>query len=392
MKKAYIIGGVRTPIGTFLGSLSNLSAVDLGTIVIKELLNRTKVDPAKIDEVIVGNVLQAGLGQNPARQCAVYSGIPHYVPSYTINKVCGSGLKSVILAAQSIMIGENNIVIAGGIESMSNAPFVLQGLRKGIKMGNIEAIDVMIHDGLWDKFYSCHMGITAENIVKKYNVSREDQDIFAFNSQMKAKKAIEDGKFVDEIVPIHIKEKNEEKIVKVDEHPRPNTTLESLSKLKPVFQKDGTVTAGNASGINDGAAAVLVISENLLKEYNTEFKFEIVSFASTGIDPAYMGLGPVEAIRKVLNKANYKVDDIDIWEINEAFAAQSLQVIRELNLPQEKVNVNGGAIALGHPIGASGTRILITLMHEMHRKNLTLGIAALCIGGGQGIALLIKKV
>jgi acetyl-CoA C-acetyltransferase len=392
MKKVYIVGGYRTPIGKFLGVLSNLNAIDLSAIVIREIINKLHIDPSLIDEVIIGNVLQGGLGQNVARQIAINAGIPYHVPSFTVNKVCGSGLKSVVLGAQSIMVGENNIVIAGGTESMSNAPFVLHGVRQGVKMGNLELVDIMIHDGLWDKFYKCHMGVTAENIAKKYSISRDEQDFFAYNSQMKTKKAMEEGKFRDEIVPISIKEKKEEKIVDFDEYPRPTTTLEDLKKLKPAFQSDGTVTAGNASGINDGAAAVLLVSEELIEKVDTKFKFEIISFASSGLDPAYMGLGPVEAIKKLLNKTNYKIDDIDLWEINEAFAVQSIQVIRELNLPLDKVNVNGGAIALGHPIGASGTRILITLLHEMHKKNLKLGIASLCIGGGQGIAMLVKNI
>lgn len=392
MKKVFIINGLRTPIGTFMGSLSNLSSVELGSIVLKDLIQKTNIESDRIDEVIIGNVLQAGLGMNPARQCAIRAGIPYHVPSFTVNKVCGSGLKSVILATQSIMIGDNNIVIAGGIESMSNAPYLIPNFRKGNKMGNVELIDTMIHDGLWDVFYECHMGITAENIAKKYNITREEQDEFAYDSQMKAKNAMESGKFKDEIVKITIKDKKSEITVENDEHPRPNTTLETLAKLKPAFDPNGTVTAGNASGINDGAAAVMLVSEDKLNDINAKFKYEIISFASSGLDPAYMGLGPIDAITKALKKANLTINDVDLWEINEAFAVQSLQVIRELKLSKEKVNVNGGAIALGHPIGASGTRILVTLMYEMQRRNSKIGVASLCIGGGQGVALIIKKI
>ncbi len=393
MDKVYIITGCRTPIGTFLGSLSDLSAVELSTLTIKEVVNRLELDVNIVDEVIIGNVLQAGLGMNTARQALIYGGLPDKIPAFTVNKVCGSGLKSVILAAQSIMLGENQLVIAGGTESMSNAPFVLRNIRKGIRMGNIELYDTMIYDGLWDKFYNCHMGITAENIGSKYHITREEQDKFAYESQMKASKAIKENRFQEEIVSVKIQDKKGEKIIELDEHPRPDITIDALKKLKPVFKQDGTVTAGNSSGINDGAAAVVVCSEAMLKKLNKyDFIYEIVSFSSIGLDPAYMGLGPVNAIIKTLNKANLKVDDIDLFEINEAFAVQALQVIKELNIPNEKVNVNGGAIALGHPIGASGTRILVSLLYEMKKRNARYGVASLCVGGGQGIALLVKKV
>ncbi len=392
LEKVFIVGGVRTPIGSFLGSLSNLDANDLGAIVIEELLKRTQINKEEIDEVIMGNVIQAGNGQNVARQSAIKAGLGYHIPSFTVNKVCGSGLKSVILAAQSIMIKDNRVVIAGGTESMTNAPFLVRGIRKGIKMGNFELIDSMIWDGLWDKFDSCHMGATAENIADKYQITKKEQDEFAYQSQQKYAKAFKENKFLEEIVPIKIIQNKDEVTFSNDEHPRVNTTIETLSKLKPVFKNNGTVTAGNASGINDGAAAVLVVSEQYLSKISVNLKFEVISFASTALDPSVMGLGPITAIKKALSKVNLKIEDIDLFEINEAFAVQSLQVIRELNIPKEKVNVNGGAIALGHPIGASGTRILVTLMYEMKRRKSKYGVASLCIGGGQGIAIVIRNV
>lgn len=394
MNKVYIVSGVRTPIGSFLGGLSSLTSPQLASLVIKEILNRVQLEDLQmIDEIIFGNVLQAGSGMNVARQAARNSGLPDKIPAFTVNKVCGSGLKAVVLGAQSIMLGDSNFVISGGTESMSNAPYILKNIRKGFKMGNVEIIDTMIYDGLWDAFYDCHMAMTAENIAKKYNISREEQDNFSYESQMKTAQAIKDKKFDEEIIPVKIQEKKGERIISSDEHPRPDTTLEGLKKLKPAFKQDGTITAGNASGINDGSACVVLCSEEAFKKIKkTDFIYEIISYASVGLDPAFMGLGPIYAIQSALKKANLQINDIDLFEINEAFAVQSLQVVRELNIPKERVNVNGGAIALGHPIGASGARILVTLMYEMKRRNAKYGVASLCIGGGQGIALVIKKV
>lgn len=391
--EAYIVGGVRTAIGGFNGSLTPFSAVDLGSIVIKELIERSAVDVNEVDEVIMGNVLQAGLGQNPARQSAVKAGIPHKVPCFTVNKVCGSGLKSVALAGQAIACGEANTIFAGGMEHMSNAPYLLKTARWGQRMGDGSMTDSMICDALWDNFYDCHMGITAENIAQKYNLSREEQDEFAAASQQKVERSIKEGKFKDEIVPVRIKQKKKDDIIfDTDEHPRAGTTVESLAKLRPAFKEDGTVTAGNASGINDGAGVVLVVSKEKMEALNPAWAFKIVSSHSAALDPAFMGLGPIEASRGVLKKAKSAVNDLDLIEVNEAFAAQSIPVHRELGWDMDKVNVLGGAIALGHPVGASGTRVLITLLYEMVRRNNTLGLASLCIGGGQGIAMIVERV
>ena len=391
--EAYIVGGVRTAIGGFNGSLTPFSAVDLGSIVIKELIERSAVDVNEVDEVIMGNVLQAGLGQNPARQSAVKAGIPHKVPCFTVNKVCGSGLKSVALAGQAIACGEANAIFAGGMEHMSNAPYLLKTARWGQRMGDGVMTDSMICDALWDNFYDCHMGITAENIAEKYNLSREEQDEFAAASQQKTERSIKEGKFKDEIVPVRIKQKKKDDIIfDTDEHPRAGTTVESLAKLRPAFKEDGTVTAGNASGINDGAGVVLVVSKEKMEALNPAWAFKIVSSHSAALDPAFMGLGPIEASRGVLKKAKSAVNDLDLIEVNEAFAAQSIPVHRELGWDMDKVNVLGGAIALGHPVGASGTRVLITLLYEMVRRNNTLGLASLCIGGGQGIAMIVERV
>lgn len=391
--EAYIVGGVRTAIGGFNGSLTPFSAVDLGSIVIKELIERSAVDVNEVDEVIMGNVLQAGLGQNPARQSAVKAGIPHKVPCFTVNKVCGSGLKSVALAGQAIACGEANAIFAGGMEHMSNAPYLLKTARWGQRMGDGVMTDSMICDALWDNFYDCHMGITAENIAKEYNLSREEQDEFAAASQQKTERSIKEGKFKDEIVPVRIKQKKKDDIIfDTDEHPRAGTTVESLAKLRPAFKEDGTVTAGNASGINDGAGVVLVVSKEKMEALNPAWAFKIVSSHSAALDPAFMGLGPIEASRGVLKKAKSAVNDLDLIEVNEAFAAQSIPVHRELGWDMDKVNVLGGAIALGHPVGASGTRVLITLLYEMVRRNNTLGLASLCIGGGQGIAMIVERV
>ncbi|CCJ33651.1 acetyl-CoA C-acetyltransferase [Caloramator australicus] len=391
MRKVAIASAKRTPIGSFMGSLSSFSAVELGTKVIEAILKENPQVKEKIDMVYMGNVLQAGNGQNPARQAALKAGIPIEVPATTVNTVCGSGLHSVIMAYTSIIAGQEDISIAGGMESMSNAPFLVKGIRNGIKMGNTELIDVMIHDGLTCPFNLYHMGITAENLAEKYNISREEQDSFAYNSQMKASKARKEGKFQDEIIPVTIKTKKEEIIFKDDEYIREDTSLEKLAKLKPAFKANGTVTAGNASGINDGAAAVLVASEEKCNELGLKPLVYIKGFGLAGVEPSIMGIGPVFAIKKMLSKLNISLDEIDLFELNEAFASQSLAVLKELGVDPEKVNVNGGAIALGHPIGASGTRILVTLIHELLRQNKRYGIASLCIGSGMGVAILVEN-
>ncbi|MDI3533912.1 MAG: acetyl-CoA C-acetyltransferase [Thermosediminibacterales bacterium] len=392
MKEVVIASAVRTPIGTFGGSLATVSAVDLGSLVIKEALKRAKVEPEKVDEVFMGCVLQAGLGQNVARQCAIKAGIPIEVPSMTINKVCGSGLRSISLAYQSIVSGFNEIVVAGGTENMSQAPFLLKNARWGYRMGHGELVDEMIFGGLTDIFNGYHMGITAENVAEKYNISRQEQDEFGVMSQNKAEAAIKAGKFKDEIVPVEIPQrKGDPKIFDTDEHPRFGTTIEKVSKLKPAFKKDGTVTAGNASGINDGAAAVVVMTKEKAEELGIEPLATIVSWGSGGVDPSVMGLGPIPATKKALERAGLTIEDMDLIEANEAFAAQSIAVARELNFDMEKVNVNGGAIALGHPIGASGARILVTLLYEMKKRNAKYGLATLCIGGGMGTSLIVKR-
>jgi len=390
---AYIVSGKRLATGRFNGSLASLSAVELGSIVIKGLIEGTSIDVNHVDEVIMGNVLQAGLGQNPARLAAVCAGLPYDVPSFTINKVCASGLKSVALAAQAVDRGAANVIIAGGMEHMTNAPYLLKHARWGQRLGHGEMIDSMVCDALWDNFYDCHMGIIAENIAEKYGISREEQDEFAANSQQKTEKAITGGKFKDEIVPVMIKQKKGEDIVfDTDEHPRAGTTVESLSRLEPAFKKNGTVTAGNASGINDGAGAVFVVSENKMNEMKPDWAFKIIATHSVGLDPAYMGLGPISASKGAIKKAKCTITDLDLIEVNEAFASQSIQVNREMQWDLDKVNVLGGAIALGHPVGASGTRILVTLLHEMVRRGVTLGLASLCVGGGQGMAMIVERV
>ncbi|SEF94071.1 acetyl-CoA C-acetyltransferase [Caloramator fervidus] len=391
MKKVAIVSALRTPIGSFMGTLSGVSAVQLGTKVIEAILEKHPKIKDQIDMVYMGNVLQSGNGQNPARQAALNAGIPIEVPATTINTVCGSGLHSVIMAYTSILAGQENLSIAGGMESMSNAPFIIKGIRNGVKMGNSQLIDVMIYDGLTCPFNLYHMGITAENLAERYGISREEQDIFAYKSQIKAAKARKEGKFIDEIVPITIKTKKEEIIFKDDEYIKEDTNLEKLSKLKPAFKENGTVTAGNASGINDGAAAVLLASQEKCDELGLKPLVYIKGFALAGVDPSIMGIGPVDAINKMLNRLNMSIDDIDLFELNEAFAAQSLAVLKELNIDEKKVNVNGGAIALGHPIGASGTRILVTLIHELIRQNKRYGIASLCVGSGMGVAILIEN-
>lgn len=391
MKKVVIASAVRTAIGTFGGSLKGISPVELGKVVITEALNRASVKPEQVDEVFMGCVLQAGLGQNVSRQAALKAGIPIEVPTMTINKVCGSGLRAVSLAYQTIVAGDNDIVVAGGTENMSDAPYYLPKGRWGMRMGDAKIVDGMVYDGLWEIFNGYHMGVTAENIGEKYGITREEQDEFSAASQQKAEKAIKEGRFKDEIVPVYIpQKKGDPKPFDTDEHPKFGTTVESLAKLKPAFKKDGTVTAGNASGINDGAAALVIMSEDKAKELGIKPMAEIVTWASGGVDPAIMGLGPVPATQKALKKAGMTLADIDLIEANEAFAVQSLGVAKELKFDMTKVNVNGGAIALGHPIGASGARILTTLLYEMKKRGLRHGLATLCIGGGMGTSLIVK--
>lgn len=392
MREVVIVSGVRTAIGTFGGSFKDVSAVTLGAAAAKEAMNRANITPDMVDEVIFGNVLQAGLGQNVARQVSVHSGIPVEVPSFTVNKVCGSGLKTVALAAQAIMAGEADIVLAGGTENMSQAPYLLKEARWGQRMGDGVIEDYMVKDGLWDIFNDYHMGITAENIAEQWNLSREEQDEFALNSQLRAEKAIKEGRFKDEIVPVEVPQrKGEPIVVDKDEHPRFGSTIEGMAKLRPAFKKDGTVTAGNASGINDGAAALVIMSKEKAEELGIKPLATILSYASAGVDPKIMGTGPIPATKKALEKAKIDVEDLDLVEANEAFAAQSLAVVKDLGLDSEKTNVNGGAIALGHPIGASGARILVTLLHEMEKREAKNGLATLCIGGGQGIALIVRR-
>ncbi|MGC9070151.1 MAG: acetyl-CoA C-acetyltransferase [Elusimicrobiales bacterium] len=392
-ENVYIVDGLRTPIGSFGGSLKDFSATKLGEIVVKKIIEKNKIDVNEIDEVIFGNVLQSGNGMNVARQIQLNSGIPKEKTAMTVNMVCGSGLRSIALAYSLIRAHEAKMIIAGGTESMSNAPYAVKNARWGYKMGNGELIDLMIYDGLWDIFNNYHMGITAENLAEKYNISRREQDEFAVMSQNRAEKAIKEARFKDEIVPIEIHQKKGDVIVfDTDEHPRFGTTIEKLSALKPAFKKDGTVTAGNASGINDGAAAVLLASEEGVKKNNLKPMARIVAYGCYGVEPSVMGIGPVEAVRLTLQKAGWRKEDVELWELNEAFAVQSIAVIKELGLNPNIVNVNGGAIALGHPIGASGARITVTLLYEMKKRRLKKGIAALCIGGGMGIALACELV
>lgn len=392
MQDVVIVAATRTAIGSFQGALANVPAVDLGAAVIQHLLEQTGVPGEQIDEVILGHVLTAGAGQNTARQTAVKAGLPHGASSMTLNKVCGSGLKAVQLAAQAIRCGDAEVVIAGGMENMSLAPFVMPGARTGLRMGHGKIVDTMIQDGLWDAFNDYHMGITAENLVEKYGLSREEQDAFAAASQQKAAAAIEAGRFAEEITPILIPQRKGEPLAfTVDEQPRAGTTAETLAKLKPAFKKDGSVTAGNASSLNDGAAAVLLMSAEKAQALGLPVLARIAGYASAGVDPAIMGIGPVDATRRTLARAGWDIQQLDLIEANEAFAAQSLSVGKELNWDAAKVNVNGGAIALGHPIGASGCRILVTLLHEMIRRDAHKGLATLCIGGGQGVALAVER-
>lgn len=392
MKEVVIVSAVRTAIGSFGGSLKDVPAVDLGALVIKEAVNKAGIKPEMVDEVVMGNVLQAGLGQNPARQAMVKAGLPVEVPAMTINKVCGSGLRAVSLACQMILAGDDDIVVAGGMENMSRAPFVLNTARWGQRMGNGQMVDEMINDGLWDAFNQYHMGITAENIAEKWGITREMQDEFSAASQNKAEAAIKSGRFKDEIVPVVIPQrKGDPKVFDTDEFPRFGTTPQTLAKLKPAFKKDGTVTAGNASGINDCAAALVVMSGETAKKLGLKPLAKIVSYGSKGLDPSIMGYGPFYATKKALEKANLTVEDMDLIEANEAFAAQSLAVAKDLKFDMSKVNVNGGAIALGHPIGASGARILVSLLHEMEKRDAKKGLATLCIGGGMGTAVVVER-
>jgi acetyl-CoA C-acetyltransferase len=392
LEEAVILSAVRTPVGTFNGAYADVPATELGRIVVAEALERAGVPAHMLDEVLMGNVLSAGLGQNPARQAAIFAGVPDSVPATTVNKVCGSGLKTVALAAQAIRAGDAEVLLAGGLESMSRAPYLLPKARTGYKMGNAELVDEMILDGLWDAFEHCHMGITAENVATEFEVSRRDQDEFSARSQQLAGKAIAAGDFKREIVPVTVKGRKGDVVVDTDEHPRPDTTVEKLEALRPAFAKDGGVTAGNASGINDGAAAVVVASASRAAAEGWKPIARIKAYASVGVAPRIMGIGPAPATRTALKKAGMQISDIDLFELNEAFAAQSVAVARDLAVPEDKLNIRGGAIAIGHPIGASGTRILTTLLHAMQDRDASTGLAALCIGGGQGIAMVVERL
>jgi acetyl-CoA C-acetyltransferase len=391
MGKAVIVDAVRTPMGSFLGGLSTTPAPQLGAVVIKALIERTKIDPELIDEVIMGNVLQAGLHQNPARQAAIHGGVPTSAAAFTVNKVCGSGLKSVMLAATAIRAGEADVIIAGGMENMSLAPYLLEKARTGYRLGNGKLLDSMVHDGLWDVYNNYHMGNTGELVSEKYNVSRQDQDEFAAESQRKAADAVERGEFRDEIVPVSVPQRKGDPIVfDTDEGPRAGTTVEKLGKLKPAFKKDGTVTAGNASTINDGASAVLVMSEEKAKELGLAPMATIEAYATGGMDPEWVMMAPIKAIGKLLEKTGQTIGDFDLIELNEAFSAQGVALIRELKLDTERLNVNGGAVALGHPIGASGARVLTTLLHAMKKRGAKNGLCSLCLGGGNAVAMSVS--
>jgi acetyl-CoA C-acetyltransferase len=389
-----IISACRTPIGKFQGSLSDLSAPQLGAIVVREAAKRADIDPHRVDECIMGNVVSAGLGQNPARQAAIFGGLPPQVSAMTINKVCGSGLKAVGLAAQAIQTGNNSVVVAGGMESMTNAPYLLPQARKGYRLGNAQIIDSMVYDGLWDVYNDYHMGITGENVAEKYGITREEQDQFAVGSHQKATSAIKECRFKSQIVPVEIPAKKKGAppvIFDKDESPREDTTIEALRALKPAFKKDGTVTAGNAPGVNDGAAAVVLTSAKTAKELGAKPMVRIVAQATSGVEPKWVMMAPVSAVRKLWEKTGWKNEDVDLYELNEAFSVQALGVMRELGLDPDKVNVNGGAVALGHPIGASGARILVSLIYEMIRRDLHRGVAALCLGGGNAVAMAVER-
>ena len=389
-----IISGCRTPVGKFQGSLSDFSAPQLGAIAVREAVKRAGLDPNLVDECIMGNVVSAGLGQNPARQAAIYGGLSPATGAMTINKVCGSGLKSVALAAQAIQTGNSSIVVAGGMESMTNAPYLLPQARKGYRLGNAQIVDSMVHDGLWDIYNDYHMGITGENVAEKYNISREEQDEFAVNSHRKAVSAIKECRFKSQIVPVEIPAKKKgaaPTIFDKDESPREDTTIEILRALKPAFKKDGTVTAGNAPGVNDGAAAVVLTSAKRAGELGAKPMVRIVAQATSGVEPKWVMMAPVDAVRKIWEKTGWKNEDVDLYELNEAFSVQALGVMRELGLNPDKVNVNGGAVAIGHPIGASGARVLVTLIYEMIRRDVKRGIAALCLGGGNAVAMAVER-
>ena len=391
MEDIYIVGAARTPIGKFGGALAKMPASDLGALVIRKVLERAGVQPEQVSEVILGQVLTAGVGQNPARQAAIKAGLPNMIPSMTINKVCGSGLKAAMLGAQAIANGDSDIVIAGGQESMSLSPHAMMGSRDGYRMGDAKLVDTMIVDGLWDVYNQYHMGVTAENVAKEYAVTRDEQDEFAVKSQNKAEAAQKAGRFADEIIPVEIASRKGPVIFKDDEYPRHGATMEAMKALKPAFDKNGTVTAGNASGINDGAAAVVLCNSRKLKELGLRPLARIKAFASAGVDPKYMGMGPVPASKRCLSRAGWEPKDLELMEINEAFAAQAIAVNRQMGWDTAKVNVNGGAIALGHPIGASGCRVLVTLLHEMQKRGARKGLASLCIGGGMGVALAVER-
>ncbi|TMC47982.1 MAG: acetyl-CoA C-acetyltransferase [Chloroflexi bacterium] len=391
MEDAVIVSAARTPVGTMGGAFVDIAAPALGAIAVEEAIRRAGIEAGEVEEVLMGNVLQAGLGQNPARQAALGAKLSSAIPSMTVNKVCGSGLKTVALAAQAIRVGDAECLVAGGMENMSRAPYLVENGRYGYRLGHGQLVDDTIRDGLWCALEDCHMGITAENVAGEYEVSREDQDAFSAASQRKAADAIAGGRFKDEIVPVPVQRKKEAVLVDTDEHARPNTTVESLAALRPAFSKEGSVTAGNASGINDGAAAVVVMSASRAKAEGRTPLARIRSYASAGVEPRVMGMGPVPAARRAMERAGVSVRDIGLFELNEAFAAQSVAVGRELAVPEDRLNVNGGAIALGHPIGASGTRILTTLLYEMLRRDVELGLAGMCIGGGQGIAMVVER-
>lgn len=389
-----IISGCRTPVGKFQGSLSDFTAPQLGAVVVREAVKRAAIEPAQVDECIMGNVVSAGLGQNPARQAAIFGGLPPEVGAMTINKVCGSGLKSVALAAQAIQTGNSSIVVAGGMESMTNAPYLLPQARKGYRLGNGQLIDSMVHDGLWDIYNDYHMGVTGENVAEKYGITREEQDEFAVNSHRKAIAAIKECRFKSQIVPVEIPARKKGQPVVIfdkDESPREDTSIETLRSLKPAFKKDGTVTAGNAPGVNDGAAALLVTSASRARDLGAKPMVRIVAQATSGVEPKWVMMAPVGAVKQIWEKTGWKKDEVDLYELNEAFSVQALGVIRELGLDMNKVNVNGGAVAIGHPIGASGARVLVTLIYEMIRRDVHRGIAALCLGGGNAVAMAVER-
>ena len=394
LEEVVIISGVRIPVGKFQGSLSDFSATQLGAMVVREAVKRANLDPKQVDECIMGNVVSAGLGQNPARQAALFGGLPPEVGAMTINKVCGSGLKAVALAAQAIQTGNSEIVVAGGMESMTNAPYLLPQARKGYRLGNAQIVDSMVNDGLWDVYNNYHMGNTGENVAEKYHVTREEQDEYALNSHRKAIAAIKECRFKSQILPVEIPAKKKGAppvIFEKDESPREDTTIEALRALKPAFKKDGTVTAGNAPGVNDGAAALVVTSARRARELGAKPMVRIVAQTTSGVDPKWVMMAPVDAIRQIWKKTCWKNEDVDLYELNEAFSVQSVAIIRELQLDPDKVNVNGGAVAIGHPIGASGARVLVTLIYEMIRRDVHKGIAALCLGGGNAVAMAVER-